>query len=154
MVRVLCIVAFSLYVSINFIVIKTLVTFLYESELDSQTKDDDLAGEFEKKNQKKNTTVVKFFNLATNFTKESYHNSLFKMYNASSQASVENYKYKTSFPSSSADNLMFLSLWQYWWWFSFCFLTIMYYILFVRVFFFRVLKINPKLNTSLKAHGK
>lgn len=49
---------------------------------------------------------------------------------------------------------MHLIHWQYWWWFWFTFLLTLYYVFFMRFFFFRSLKFNPKITTSYRSHGK
>ena len=64
------------------------------------------------------------------------------------------YNYNVGFQNDYNSILVHLIQWQYWWWFWFSFLFIFYYLLFLRVFIFRGLKFNPKINTSLKSYGK
>ena len=62
--------------------------------------------------------------------------------------------YWFGFPESNSDILLNLTHWQYWWWFWFTFLLCLYYLIFLRLIRFRLLKFYPKLTTSTKARGK
>ena len=64
------------------------------------------------------------------------------------------YSYNFSFLNTFNDTLIHLIHWQYWWWFWFTFLLTLYYVFFMRFFFFRSLKFNPKIVTSYRSHGK
>ncbi len=62
--------------------------------------------------------------------------------------------FNTGFSSTRSDVLVHLAQWQYWWWFWFAFLWSLYYLIFLRVFRFRMLKMRPKIVTSFRPHGK
>lgn len=66
----------------------------------------------------------------------------------------KNMYYNPHFPNSSAEVLIYLTMWQYWWWFWFVFLTVLYYVMLTKVVFTRQKKLNPRINTSVKSHGK
>lgn len=82
------------------------------------------------------------------------NNNMLNCYNLFKSSNLENYTYKTSFPNLISENLIYLSMWQYWWWFWFNFLVILYYFFFTKLIFNRLLKINPKILTSVKSHGR
>ena len=62
--------------------------------------------------------------------------------------------YWLGFPDSNSDILLNLTHWQYWWWFWFTYLLCLYYLLFLKLVRFRLLKFHPKVVTSYKARGK
>lgn len=62
--------------------------------------------------------------------------------------------YWFSFPNSNNDVIIGLTMWQYWWWFWFTYYMCLYYIIFLRLVRYRVLKFSPKIVTSQKSHGK
>lgn len=62
--------------------------------------------------------------------------------------------WNTSFQNEYCETLMYLSLWQHWWWFIFASLSTFYVFFLIRLIVFRRQKASPKLNTSLKSHGK
>ena len=80
--------------------------------------------------------------------------NIYKNYNYIKSATHENYSYRTTFPNLLSENLIYLSMWQYWWWFWFNFLIIIYYFFFTKLIFNRLAKINPKILTSVKSHGR
>lgn len=65
-----------------------------------------------------------------------------------------NTNYSFSFPSDNAQIIIQLVHWQYWWWFWFTYFIVLYYILFIRLLNFNLLKFYPKIVTSYRAHGK
>ena len=67
---------------------------------------------------------------------------------------VEQRNFNYSFPGYFSDVILQLSQWQYWWWFWFSFLWVFYNFFFLRLIRFRTHKNHPKLNTSLRGHGK
>lgn len=58
------------------------------------------------------------------------------------------------FNNTRSDVLIHLTQWQYWWWFWFSYLWGMYFLLFIRIFRFRVLKFKPRIATTFRPHGK
>jgi len=80
-------------------------------------------------------------NLVYSFNNLTYSNSTNAIYN-------------TTFPNLNSDILIYLSMWQYWWWFWFLFLSVFYYFFLIKIIFNRQKKINPRINTSIKSHGK
>lgn len=62
--------------------------------------------------------------------------------------------YWFGFPESNSDILLNLTHWQYWWWFWFTYLICLYYLFFLKIVRNRLLKFNPKIVTSYRAHGK
>lgn len=69
-------------------------------------------------------------------------------------ATLEPFQFKTGFCNNKAYVLVYLSLWQYWWWAWFTFIIVFYYILAYKHLIMRQLKLYPKINTSIKSHGK
>lgn len=90
-----------------------------------------------------------------NIEKAEYKNILY-YYNNLSYNSI-NYKntvYNPHFPNFNSDVLIYLTMWQYWWWFWFIFLSAFYYVYLIKIIFNRQKKFNPRINTSIKSHGK
>lgn len=58
------------------------------------------------------------------------------------------------FPTKQSDILLHLTHWQYWFWFWFTYYMVLYYIIFLRLIRYRVLKMSPKLSTTFRSHGK
>ena len=71
---------------------------------------------------------------------------------------VLEYVYSSNFHNSLPDTnnkiLISISHWQYWWWFWFTSITSLYYFIIIKYIFSRNIKFYPKINTSLKSHGK
>ena len=62
--------------------------------------------------------------------------------------------FNIGFTNMQSEVLIHLTQWQYWWWFWFFFLWAFYYLIVLRVTRLRVLKVNPRMSTSLRPHGK
>lgn len=58
------------------------------------------------------------------------------------------------FNNTRSDVLIHLVQWQYWWWFWFSYWWGLYFLLFMRIFRFRILKFRPRISTTYRPHGK
>lgn len=106
---------------------------------------------------KSETNKKLFYNIPQkiNLEKNEYKNILY-YYNHMSYNNI-NYKntvYNPNFPNLNSDVLIYLTMWQYWWWFWFIFLSVFYYTFLFKMIFTRQKKFNPRINTSIKSHGK
>lgn len=73
--------------------------------------------------------------------------------NISTEASYQ-LNFNFGFSTTRSDVIIHLSQWQYWWWFWFAYMWCVYYFITVRIVRLRTLKMNPKINTSMRPHGK
>lgn len=96
----------------------------------------------------------KFGESFCSYKKDTFNGNLIKLYNNCQYKNNFNYSYNPRFPNLDSEILLYLSMWQYWWWFWFCFLTVFYYLLIFSIFSKRQKYFNPRINTSLKSHGK
>lgn len=62
--------------------------------------------------------------------------------------------FNLGFNNTRTDVLIHLTQWQYWWWFWFSYLWGLYFLIFLRIFRFRVLKFKPRIATTFRPHGK
>lgn len=88
--------------------------------------------------------------------RNSEYNNILYFYNNLSFNHI-NYKstiYNPHFPNLNSEVLVYLTMWQYWWWFWFVFLSAFYYVFLFKMVFTRQKKFNPRINTSLKSHGR
>lgn len=60
----------------------------------------------------------------------------------------------TGFSSVKSDVVLHLAQWQYWWWFWFAFVWSFYFFVISRAVRLRVMKAQPRINTSQRSHGK
>lgn len=62
--------------------------------------------------------------------------------------------FHVGFNNTKSDILIHLTQWQYWWWFWFSYFWVLYFLLFMRIFRYRVIKFKPRIVTSYRPHGK
>lgn len=62
--------------------------------------------------------------------------------------------FHVGFNNTKSDILIHLTQWQYWWWFWFSYFWVLYFLLFMRIFRYRVLKFKPRIATTYRPHGK
>lgn len=73
--------------------------------------------------------------------------------NISTEASYQ-CNFNFGFATTRSDVIIHLSQWQYWWWFWFAYMWVTYYFVTVRIVRMRTLKMQPRINTSMRPHGK
>ena len=71
----------------------------------------------------------------------------------STEASYQT-NFNVGFSNDRSDLLIHLSQWQYWWWFWFVLAWSFYFTMIMRISKDRILKFNPRMNTSFKSRGK
>lgn len=69
------------------------------------------------------------------------------------EASIQQ-NFNFGFASHKNEIHLKLSEWQYWWWFWFSIIWALYFIIVIRIVFFRTKRFQLNLNTSLRSHGK
>ena len=62
--------------------------------------------------------------------------------------------FHVGFNNTKSDILIHLTQWQYWWWFWFSYFWVLYFLLFMRIFRYRILKFKPRIATTYRPHGK